>query len=81
MRDMTLWQVVLLVDITIKILENGWNGPRSDLCDSILAEFRQRWEQSGCHDAMEKVESPNAWLKASLERRGLTGFAFIQKSE
>lgn len=45
--DITMWQVILMIDCALDILKEGFLGPRSQLCDKILAAFNERWTGSG----------------------------------
>ena len=45
--DMTMWQVVLMMECALDILKEGFIGPRSQLCTRILGSFHERWSRSG----------------------------------
>jgi hypothetical protein len=45
--DVTMWEVMLMLDCALDILKEGFVGPRSQLCTKILDSFNKRWTSSG----------------------------------
>lgn len=45
--DMTMWQLVLMIECALDLLSSGFEGNRSELCAAIMAAFQDRWTSSG----------------------------------
>jgi hypothetical protein len=54
--DMTMWEVMLMIDCALKILKEGFHGPRYQLCAKILAAFQERWVDSGDAAAFDEAK-------------------------
>lgn len=52
------WQIVLMLEVAIDYLSCGIDPnsiSRYDMCESILAEFNNRWQASGCDKVFEQA--------------------------
>jgi hypothetical protein len=45
--DMTLWQVILGLDVVLDILHAGFDGTRAELCEKALADMNKRAGDAG----------------------------------
>jgi hypothetical protein len=50
--DMTLWQVILGLDVVLDILHRGFDGTRAELCEETLAGMNKRSHDSGVSKAL-----------------------------
>jgi hypothetical protein len=68
--DMTMWQVMLMIECALDILEEGFVGPRSRLCGKILESFHERWSCSGNATAFASAKDELAqWYRNRTEAR------------
>lgn len=45
--DMTMWQLVLMIECALDLLASGFEGKRSELCSAVMKVFQNRWTGSG----------------------------------
>lgn len=55
--DMTMWQVFLMIECALNALEEGFVGPRSQLCAKVLGSFLERWSRSGNAAVFDQAKS------------------------
>lgn len=53
--EMTLWQLVLGFDVSLKLLSQGVPPSRAQLCKTVLQEMESKWTASGCARAIEEA--------------------------
>jgi hypothetical protein len=70
--DMTLWQLLLAFDVVLDLLHEGFSGTRAELCATTVQLMEERWEASGCANALDEAKTaldaifaskPNRWEK------------------
>jgi hypothetical protein len=54
--DMTLWQVLLAFDVVLDLLHGGFTGTRAELCATTVRLMEERWQASGCADALNEAD-------------------------
>jgi hypothetical protein len=67
--DMTLWQMVLGFDVVLDLLHGGFSGTRAELCATTVRLMEERWQASGCADALDEAKTALNAVYASKYNR------------
>lgn len=67
--DMTLWQLLLGFDVVLDLLHGGFTGTRAELCETTMRLMEERWEASGCANALAEAKDALNSVYASKYNR------------
>ena len=57
--DMTLWQLLLEFEVVLDLLHEGFSGTRAKLYATTVHLMEERWQASGCADALNEADCAN----------------------